>query len=68
MFYRTYIIIAALDSATYAQNDEGCDWDVDSATTAHNDVLVSVNSYATGDVCTVSSYLGGHEARPYGPV
>jgi len=32
-----------LDSATKAQNDEGCDWGLDSATNAQNDVLVSVN-------------------------
>ena len=43
-----------MDSATNAQNDEGCDWDVDSATNAQNDVLVSVNYYVTGDVCTVT--------------
>jgi len=27
---------------------------MDSATSAQNDVLVSVNSYVTGDVCTVT--------------
>ena len=43
-----------MDSATNAQNNEGCDWDIDSATTAHNDVLVSVNSYVTVDVCSVT--------------
>jgi len=43
-----------MDSATNAQNDEGCDWDMDSATNAQNDVLVSVNNYVTVDVCTVT--------------
>ena len=45
-----------MDSATNAQNDEGCDWDVDSATNAQNDVLVSVNSYVTGYICTVTPF------------
>jgi len=42
-----------VDSATDAQNDEN-NYALDSATDAQNDVLVSVNCYMTGDICTTT--------------